>query len=141
MNALTLRALALLPSAERAKIRAHKYLDELEDLVQNAWIELLEMESGDTMRSLADRARSDSRRFTQDPAHYSRPLDGIADVAVDKQPTRARKKKEIVLEITADFKVGKRRGRQIVDRQIDRARLGDLFADDGSDGDDDGEEE
>lgn len=136
MNALTLRALAALPLETQAQIRAHQYIDDLDEIIQNAWLARLETGSDDddAMRSIADRARSDSRRYTQDPAYYGRGLDGIADTCAGavERPTRARKKREIVLEVTADFRVGKRRGRQIVDRQIDRAKLGDLFADDGS---------
>lgn len=144
MNPLTLRTLALLPVADQEKIRAHKYRDELDELVQNAWLARLETGtgSGDTMRSPADRARSRTRRRKQDPACYGRPLDGIAANDKHKQPTLALKKREIVQEVAADFGVTTRRGLQIVSSQIERAKMGDLFiAGDGSGDEDDGEDE
>lgn len=141
-EALTLRALSLLPTAEQAKIRALAAFGDLDDLVQNACLAALEAKTGglaqvkrgDSMRSLSDRARSRTRNFTQDPAHYGRGLDGIADVAADaadKAP-RARKRREITREVAGDFGVTPRRARQIVAAQVERARQGDLFFDDGS---------
>lgn len=156
MDALTFRALSLLPSVEQSKIRALAVFGDLDDLVQNAWLATLEAKSGglanvkrgvkrgDSVRSLADRARSRSRRYTQDPVYYSRSLESVADVAADggdDGAPRARKRREITREVTADFGVGGRRARQIVAAQIERVRVnGDLFLDDGSDGDDDGED-
>lgn len=142
-EALTFRALALLPAAEQGEIRAVAHFGDLDDLVQNAWLAALEakrsglsnVKRGDSVRSLADRARSCSRRYTQDPVYYGRSLDGLADMPVEPQAAGGMTRREIAREITADFRVGPRRARQIIERQIDRARMGDLFAD--LDGDDD----
>ena len=144
-EALTLRALSLLPTAEQAKIRALAVFGDLDDLVQNACLAALEAKNGglskvkrgDSLRSLAERARSRTRRYTQDPAFYGRSLDGIADVAADADAAgapRGRKRREISREVAADFSVTPRRARQIVAAQVERAKQGDLFADEGSDG-------
>lgn len=139
-EALTFRVLAGLPAAEQAKIRALAAMfGDLDDLVQNAWLAALEakrgglaqVKRGDTVRTLADRARCRTRREnTQDPAFYGRGLDGIAETAADA--TRSRKRREITREVTADFGVTPRRARQIVARQLQRAQQGDLFFDGGS---------
>jgi len=76
------------------------------------------------------RARSRLRRATQDPAHYSAPLDierhdAIADD--DAEPTPARRA-GIVREIAQRQRVTLRRAQQIVRRAVDRAMQGDLFA-------------
>lgn len=145
---LTHRALSLLPAAEQVKIRALAAFGDLDDLVQNAHLAALEakrgglarVKRGDSVRSLADRARSRTRRYTQDPVYFSRGLDGIADVAeaaAEKAP-RARKRREITREVAADFRVTPRRARQIVSAQVERAKQGDLFAD-SDDGDDEGD--
>lgn len=150
--ALTIRALSLLPSAEQSKLRALAVFGDLDDLVQNAALAMLEAKNGglaqvkrgDSVRSLAARARSRSRRYTQDPVYYSRSIDGIDGIAdtlahVAAQPTAARKKREIAREVAADHRVTTRRARQIIAAQVERARQGDLFADDGSDDGEKGE--
>lgn len=140
MNAalsLSHRVLATFPPSLQAQIRAQaeRGFDDIDDLVQDAALHLL---AGAGFGS----ARSAGRRYTQDPAYYGRSLDGIADTlaAESAQPTRARKKREIAREITADFRVGKRRARQIVAAQLERAKQGDLFVhDEDEDGEDDDE--
>lgn len=137
MNTLTHRTLAMLPPDTQAKIRAHQYIDDIDEIVQNAALALLEARRDDTVRDVFKRARSGARRRTQDPAYYGRSLDGIADtLAADADAAgapRARKRKEITREVAADFRVTPRRARQIVAQQLQRAQQGDLFADDGSD--------
>lgn len=134
MNTLTLRTLLTFPAELQHRVRAHR-LDNIDELVQQVALALLEASRDDTMRAIFNRARSACRRFTQDLAHYGRSLDGVAN-ADTHTPAGAKKKRGIAREVSADFRVGVARARQIVRAQIERARMGDLFADDGSDGSD-----
>lgn len=136
-DALTARVLSTFPPSLQAQVRSHSELGfaDIHDLVQAAAVALLEARHGDTMLAIFSRARSASRRYTQDPVYYGSPIDGIADTCahVAAQPTCSRKKREIAREVSADFGVTGRRARQIVAAQLERARQGDLFADDRSD--------
>lgn len=134
MNALTARTLATFPVELQACIRSHHcshHYDDIEELVQQVALSLLEARRDDTMRAIFNRARSAVRRFTQNPAHYGRDIDGFAGVADDdKDPTppRGKKRRELAREIAADHGVSTRRARQIVAEQVRRAKQGDLFA-------------
>lgn len=131
MNALTARTLSTFPVELQAYIRARSY-DDTEELVQQVALALLEARRDDTMRSVFNRARSAVRRFTQNPAHYGRDIDGFADVATDDtdptDPPRGKKRRELAREIAADHGVSTRRARQIIAKQVRRAQQGDLFS-------------
>lgn len=133
MNALTARTLCTLPAELQTQIRAHRH-DDLDELVQAAALALLEAKSSDTMSQIFKRARSAARRFTQDLAHHSRPLDAVAEVAVtDRQEPSPTRRRDITREIVQQHGVTQRRARQIVQEQIARAKANrDLFADDES---------
>lgn len=135
MNALTARTLATFPAEIQAQILSHRF-DDLDELVQAAALALLEARSGDTMSQIFKRARSAARRFTQDLAHHSRPLDAVAEVAVaDRQEPTPTRRRDITREIVQAHGVTPRRARQIVAGQIERARMnGDLFGDDDGSG-------
>lgn len=137
MNALTARTLGTLPAELQQQIRAHRF-DDLDELVQAAALALLEAKRGDTLAQIFNRARSNVRRFSQDVAHHSRPLDGVAEIADGggDEPSPLRRR-DIAREIAREHGVTARRARQIVAEQIARAKTNrDLFADDGNDGDD-----
>lgn len=132
VNALTLRTLATFPPELQTRCRAHIY-DDFDELVQQVALALLEARRDDTLRAIFNRARSAVRRYTQNPAHYGRDIDGIAeDVAADYTPAGGKKQREIAREISADHGVTTRRARQIIAAQVERAKQGDLFAGDGS---------
>lgn len=140
MNALTLRTLSTFPTEHQSQVRAHRF-DDINELVQQVALALLEANSDDTIRAIFNRARSATRRFRQNLAHYCRSLDAVENIAAGDvtETAAARTRRLTTREITADFGVTTRRGRQIVAAQIERARMGDLFADYGHD--DDGEDE
>lgn len=130
MNALTARTLSTFPPELQSYIRSHHY-DDIEELVQQVALALLEARRDDTMRSIFNRARSAVRRYTQNPAHYGRDIDGFADVADDNDPTNpprgGGKKRDLAREIAADHGVTTHRARQIIAKQMERAKQGDLF--------------
>lgn len=129
MNTLTLRTMLTFPPELQHSVRAHRF-DDIDELVQQVALSLLEASRDDTMRAIFNRARSVARRFTQDLAHHSRSLESVADVAADggdDGAPRARKRRKIAREVSADFGVTTRRARQIIAAQVKRAQQGDLF--------------
>lgn len=134
MNALTIRTLATFPPELQARCRAHRFMDELDDLVQACAVELLQAHAGDTLAQIFSRARSACRRFTQDLAHYSREIDAELDAAPDDEPSPGGggRRREITREVAARQGVTRRRAQMLVAEQIERARQGDLFAGDES---------
>lgn len=134
MNTLAVRTLLTFPADLQHRIRAHAARHgDGDDLVQDVAEALLEAKSGDTIRTIFNRARSANRRFTQDLAHYGRALDAVADLAAgaDDQTRRGLKRREIARDLAETFGVTMQRAGQIVDEQLKRAEQGDLFADDG----------
>lgn len=131
MNALSLRILATFPDGLQSLVRAHAYLGEIDELIQQVALALIEARHSDTLAKIFNRARSACRRYTQDLSHYSLGLDGIAaDDKPDDEPPPGggRKRREITREAAADRGVTTRRARQIVAEQVRRAKQGDLFA-------------
>jgi hypothetical protein len=129
---LTFRALSSLPPALQALARQHVAAhpcDDLSELVSELAIAALELADRSTDAAhIYSRARSRLRRATQDPAHYSAPLDDAHhDIEQDDEPTPTRRA-DIVREIAQQRRVTTRRAQQIVRRQIERAGMGDLFA-------------
>lgn len=135
MNALTFSVLATFPLDLQHDIRAHAY-DDLDELVQQCAISLLTASATDTLGEIFARARSATRRVTQDPAFWGRDVDIDADAPVTIKKTI--KKKTVVQQVAADQGVSDRRARQIVAEQLERAGQGDLFFE--IDGDDEGED-
>lgn len=129
MNALTLRTLCTLPAGLQQQIRADRHND-LDEFVQAAAQVLLEGKRGDTMATLFKSARSAARCLTQDLAHRCRPLDGVAEIsAVGNEPS-ALCRSDITREIAREHGITPSRGRQIVARQIEWAKVSgdcDLF--------------
>lgn len=128
MNALTARTLCTLPAELQTQIRAHRFGDDLDELVQAAALALLEAHSGDTLAAIFKRARSAARRFTQDLAHHSAGLDDVGDVAAGRYEPTPLRRQDITREIVQQHGVTPRRARQIVAAQLERAKQGDLFA-------------
>jgi ABC-type transporter Mla subunit MlaD len=131
-SALTFRALATLPQPLQTLARAHVAAhpcDDLDDLISELAIATIELAgvASDARRIFA-RARSRLRRATQDVVHYSASIeDARHDVPHDDEPTPI-DRRDIVREIAARQRVTTRRAQQLVKRQVERARLGDLFA-------------
>lgn len=124
MNTLTFRTLSTFPPELQAQVRAHRF-DDLDELVQQCAISLLTASATDTLGDIFDRARSATRRITQDPAFWGRDVDIDADAPVKKEEKI--KKKQVVQQVAADHRVSDRRARQIVAEQLERAGQGDLF--------------
>lgn len=141
MNALTFRTLGTLPAELQSQIRAHHF-DDLDEIVQAAALALLEARAGDTMSKIFSRARSATRRFTQDLAHHSTGIDAVAESAVaGRQEQTPMCRRDITREVAQQYGVTPRRARQIVAEQIERTKINrDLFVDDENrDVEDDGE--
>lgn len=138
MNALTLRTLRTFPQELQARCRAHRFMDELDDLVQACAVELLQAKRTDTLAQIFNRARSACRRFTQDLAHYSRELDAELDAAPgndgEPSPGGGGRRREITRRVAEQQGVTRRRAQQLVAAQVKRARQGDLFSGEGNDG-------
>lgn len=130
MNALTIRTLATFPPELQARCRAHRFMDELDDLVQACAVELLQAHAGDTLAQIFSRARSACRRFTQDLAHYSRELEDAADDGGDEPSPGGGRRREITRRVAEQQGVTRRRAQMLVAAQIERARQGDLFSGD-----------
>jgi hypothetical protein len=134
MTSLALRALAALPvplqTMARQHIAAHP-CDDLGELVSEIAIALAELadRATDAERVFA-RARARVRRASQDPAHYGAPLDiERHDIGVEQDDeTTALRRSDITREVARQHDVSLRRAQQLVRRQIERTRLGDLFA-------------
>lgn len=133
MNALTMRALATFPDGLREEIRSHAFADELDDLVQQAALALLEAggAAGDVFR----KARSATRRFTQNPAYYGVGIDDLA-LAVpdaDDEPTPTPTRRQVRKQIEADLGISTRAAQRALKKQLARVREnGDLFVADES---------
>lgn len=125
MNALTARTLSTFPAELQSHVRAHRF-DDLDELVQQVALALLEAKSGDTLAKIFNRARSATRRITQDPAFWGRDVDIDAAAPIKKEEKI--KKKQVVQQVAADQGVSDRRARQIVAEQLERAKQGDLFS-------------
>jgi hypothetical protein len=133
-SALTFRALATLPQPLQTLARAHVAVhpaDNLDDLISELAIAQLEAVDQTTDAAcIYSRARSRLRRTTQDPAHYGAPLDiERHDIGVEQDDeTTALRRSDITREVARQHDVSLRRAQQLVRRQIERTRLGDLFA-------------
>jgi hypothetical protein len=129
---LSYRALAALPQPLQQLAWQHVQLhraDQLGELVSELAIAAIELADADAQQ-IFNRARSRLRRQTQDIAYYAAALDvERQDVAEDEEDEGEKPhfREEIVREIAQRHRVTLRRAQQIVRRQIERARAGDLF--------------
>lgn len=134
MSPLTRRVLSGFPQEIQALIRAHRF-DGDDELVQN--VALLLAQEHVCASAGADvifsRARSLTRRQTQDPACWAAGF-GVAedidadDVAQACTGRRGGERAALVREVAARDGVTLRRAQQRVAAQVERAAQGDLFA-------------
>lgn len=138
MNAslnLTQRALAELPRELQQQICQHRHGDDLGDLIQQTWLTWLEFLQAGGKKTPAEifaRARSDVRRFTQNPAHFGRGFDTLDADEITTTPgsgSDAGQRKVFRARVEADLSVSKRRAQQLVKRKLDAHAQGqgDLF--------------
>lgn len=138
MTDLHFRALAALPAPLAALCRAHAYVDELQELVQEAALALLAA-PGDSAQRIYNRARSRVRRYKQNPAYYASnsttSLDDLAAPEADNDELPALTRKQIRAQIQADLGLNTRDAQRLLKKQLKRMREnGDLFAESGNDG-------
>lgn len=132
MNALTARALAALPADLQTQARQHCRThvgDRLDDLISELWLSLAVARPSDTQEIIFKRARSATRRFTQDISHFSRALD--EDEAIENQnhcESETFNRADITREIADQEQITKRAAQYRIKKQIERAKHGDLFA-------------
>jgi hypothetical protein len=133
-NGLTFRALGALPAPLQTLARAHARQhpsDSLDDLISELSLAALELADRTTDAAcIYNRARSRLRRATQDPAHYVVGIDierHDVEIEQDDEPSSPRRA-DITREVAQRQRVSLRRAQQLVRRQVERARLGDLFA-------------
>lgn len=129
---LTHRALAVLPRELQALARAHVQrcpADDLGELISEIFLAIATAKAGEPLVRTFERARSNLRRETQDPARYGAGLDDQLAATASAPKQENKKKSEVVREVAARRAVSERYGRKLVARQLSRARAGDLFFD------------
>ncbi len=135
IHPLTLRALAELPAPLANKVRAHAYRAETADLISEVWISLAEASAGDSLGKIFNRARSRTREFSQDPAHYGVAIYGREDLAEGDAPVySARVRGEASASMAAREGISRRAAQYRIKKQRERGEQGqgDLFGEAGS---------
>lgn len=129
------QALATFPAPLAALIRAHRYTDEIADLVQEAALAMLAA-PGAPAQQVYKSARAAVRRFSQNPAHYGCSIDGISDGdTLDAAADAPACRRQIRRQIEADLGISTRDAQRALKRQLERMREnGDLFAGNESEG-------
>jgi len=130
-RALNHRALGALPLQLQAKILAHhRATDDFGELISESALSLLEAGSEDTFDKIFSRARSRCRRFTQDLAHYSGPIDGnVIDKKEEEEAAERVSRKQLRARLEADLRVSKRQAQRIIKLKLEQAAVqADLFA-------------
>lgn len=132
--ALHFRVLEALPAPLAALCRAHAYADELQELVQEAALAMLAAPE-DSATAIYNRARSNVRRFSQNPAHYATGGDAIDMLFGDDVLTAGAgfTRRQVRKQIESDLGLNTRAAQRLLRKQLERMREnGDLFAGDGS---------
>jgi len=105
-------------------------------LIQNYALAWIEARAGDSLDSIFGRARSRTRKLSQDPSHYGQGVDSAATAADDDAGRPAwsapATKKQVRAQVEADLGLSRRTAQRAIARQLDRARMGDLFAEGGA---------
>lgn len=129
MNAITLKVFYSFTQEMQSLVHEHAR-DDIDELVQQVALELLRAQPNDTAQTIFARARSAVRRFTQDVAHYAREIDEQRDEIADERDASALTRADCVREIAEREHITLRASQMRVKKQVERARLGDLFAGD-----------
>lgn len=132
------QALLALPPGLQVLIKQHPYNTDQEELVQNVWAALLDAQlatDGDNSavdcQAVFNRARSATRRYGQDYAHYATSLDDVAETELlaDEHENSPLLREEYIRMIAKEFGVTVRRAQQMAKAQLASIASGnDLFA-------------
>lgn len=132
------QALLALPPRLQVLIKQHPYAVDRDELVQNVWAALLDAQlAADGDNSCVDhmqvfnRARSATRRYGQDYAHYATSIDDVAETELlaEEQEEAPVRRGEYVRQIAKECGISVRRAQQLVNEQLAQIRAGDdLFA-------------